>query len=212
MVLLGVDFCRKTCTVHTRCFPQAFHCRSRPSVFGRKLQCQPVRVNTREECHWSHACTSFKRSKGVGTNGTIECKFLSETRTGPQHARIVEWKGPGGCLERSAHRRDDLQKCVTPPTQWQSSWLMHLSEKGVLQRYVLDSHTCLASTSAPGLRPNNTPQMFSLKTRTITLPTDRLPTLPPRLDVSPCARHQLECGLWVMTAWTREMVYTSNTG
>jgi hypothetical protein len=25
-------------------------------VFGRKLQYQPVRgVNTREECHWSHA-------------------------------------------------------------------------------------------------------------------------------------------------------------
>jgi hypothetical protein len=24
-----------------------------PSVFGRNLQCQPVRrVNTREECHW----------------------------------------------------------------------------------------------------------------------------------------------------------------
>jgi hypothetical protein len=29
-----------------------------PSVFGRILQCQPVRgVNTREECHWSHACS-----------------------------------------------------------------------------------------------------------------------------------------------------------
>jgi hypothetical protein len=29
-----------------------------PSVFGRNLQCEPVRnVDTREECHWSHACS-----------------------------------------------------------------------------------------------------------------------------------------------------------
>jgi hypothetical protein len=28
------------------------------TVFGRNLQRQPVRkVNTREECHWSHACS-----------------------------------------------------------------------------------------------------------------------------------------------------------
>jgi hypothetical protein len=28
-----------------------------PLVFCRNLQCQPIRgVNTREECHWSHAC------------------------------------------------------------------------------------------------------------------------------------------------------------
>jgi hypothetical protein len=39
-------------------------------VFGRNLQCQPVRgANTREECHWSHACKSFKRRKGVTLNG-----------------------------------------------------------------------------------------------------------------------------------------------
>jgi hypothetical protein len=43
----------------------------RPSVFGCKLQCELVRhVATREECHWSHAWPRFKRSKGVGTNGT----------------------------------------------------------------------------------------------------------------------------------------------
>jgi hypothetical protein len=35
-------------------------------IFGRNLQCQPVKgVNTREECHWSHAWQRFKRSKGV---------------------------------------------------------------------------------------------------------------------------------------------------
>jgi hypothetical protein len=34
-------------------------------------------VNTREECHWAHACKSFKRTC-VGSNGILECKFLSE--------------------------------------------------------------------------------------------------------------------------------------
>jgi hypothetical protein len=54
-----------------------------PLVFGQNLQGQPVRgVNTQEECHWSHACKSFKRA-GMGNNGTIECKFLSKTRTVP---------------------------------------------------------------------------------------------------------------------------------
>jgi hypothetical protein len=49
-----------------------------PSVFGRNLQCELVRKgNTREECHWSHACASLKRA-GVGTNGILEWKFLSE--------------------------------------------------------------------------------------------------------------------------------------
>jgi hypothetical protein len=54
-----------------------------PSVFGRNLQCQPVRrVNIREECHWSHACKSFKRTC-VGSNGIIVRKFLPKTRTVP---------------------------------------------------------------------------------------------------------------------------------
>jgi hypothetical protein len=56
------------------------------SVFGRNLQCKPVRgVNSREECHWSHACKSFKRTC-VGCNGILECKFLSEMRTVPDGA------------------------------------------------------------------------------------------------------------------------------
>jgi hypothetical protein len=47
-------------------------------VFARSLSCEPVRkVGTREECHWSHACKSFKRA-GAGTNGILECKFLPE--------------------------------------------------------------------------------------------------------------------------------------
>ena len=41
-----------------QCKPFRHDPRSVPSVFGRNLQCQPVRrVNTREECHWSHACS-----------------------------------------------------------------------------------------------------------------------------------------------------------
>jgi hypothetical protein len=47
-------------------------------VFGHYLQCEPVRaVDTRVECRWSHTCKSFKRA-GVGTNGILECKFLSK--------------------------------------------------------------------------------------------------------------------------------------
>ena len=42
-----------------------------PLLFGRNVQCQPVRgANTREDCHWSHMWQSFKRSKGVKLNGT----------------------------------------------------------------------------------------------------------------------------------------------
>jgi hypothetical protein len=37
-----------------------------PSVFGRNLQCQPVkRVNTREKCHWSHACSLQANMRGI---------------------------------------------------------------------------------------------------------------------------------------------------
>jgi hypothetical protein len=55
---------------------------SPPSVFGRNLQCELVRkVDTREECHWSHAC-SLEASRR-GTNGILECKFLSKKRTLP---------------------------------------------------------------------------------------------------------------------------------
>jgi hypothetical protein len=35
------------------------------------------RVNFRDECHWSHACKSFKRTC-MGSNGILYCKFLSE--------------------------------------------------------------------------------------------------------------------------------------
>jgi hypothetical protein len=49
-----------------------------PSVVARNLQCDLVReVATQEKCHWSHAGKSFKRA-GVGTNGILECGFLSE--------------------------------------------------------------------------------------------------------------------------------------
>jgi hypothetical protein len=53
-----------------------------PSVFGRNLQCELVRkVNTPEECHWPHAISLGASRRG--TNGILECKFLSKTRTVP---------------------------------------------------------------------------------------------------------------------------------
>jgi hypothetical protein len=37
-----------------------------PSVFGRNLQCEPVRgVNFREECHWSHTCSLQANMRGI---------------------------------------------------------------------------------------------------------------------------------------------------
>jgi hypothetical protein len=46
------------------------------------------RVNFREECYWSHACKSFKRTC-VGSNGILECKFLSENA---HRTEVVSWK------------------------------------------------------------------------------------------------------------------------
>jgi hypothetical protein len=63
------------------------------SVFERNLQCEPVSgVNTGEECHWSHACKSFKRA-GVGTNGILECKPLPKNA----HRSSVICIQPVGC-------------------------------------------------------------------------------------------------------------------
>jgi hypothetical protein len=58
----------------SRCIVErAFKALSVPSVFGRSLQCQPVKganTCTREEGHWSHAWQRFKQSKGVNPNST----------------------------------------------------------------------------------------------------------------------------------------------
>jgi hypothetical protein len=91
-----------------------------PLVFGHNLQCEPVRgVATREECHLIHVCKSFKQA-GVGTNGILECKFLSETSTVPQPKadRPCQWcmtamlddiRQPHGCtgigMQRAQCRR-----------------------------------------------------------------------------------------------------------
>ena len=41
-----------------------------PLVFARNLQCELVRkVDTREEWHWSHACSL--QAKCVGSNGIL---------------------------------------------------------------------------------------------------------------------------------------------
>jgi hypothetical protein len=48
----------------------------RPAVFGRNLQCQPVRgVRKPEKKAIGHTLARFKRA-GVGTNGILECKVL----------------------------------------------------------------------------------------------------------------------------------------
>jgi hypothetical protein len=47
-------------------------------------------VNTREEWHWSHACKSFKRSKGVKLNGILESvNIRRKTRTVQQPQLIM---------------------------------------------------------------------------------------------------------------------------
>jgi hypothetical protein len=50
------------------------------SVWTQFTMCTSKKVDTREECHWAHACKSFKRA-GVGTNGFLEGKILSKMRT-----------------------------------------------------------------------------------------------------------------------------------
>jgi hypothetical protein len=45
--------------------PRTFTAMFGPSVFGRNLQCELVRkVDTREECHWSHACSLQASRRG----------------------------------------------------------------------------------------------------------------------------------------------------
>jgi hypothetical protein len=54
-----------------------------PSVFERNLQCQPVRgVDTREECHWSHACSIQANMRGVQWHPRVQIICL-KTRTVP---------------------------------------------------------------------------------------------------------------------------------
>jgi hypothetical protein len=44
-----------------------------PSVFGRNLQCQPVRrVDTQEECHWSHACSLQASRRGIQMHSRVQ--------------------------------------------------------------------------------------------------------------------------------------------
>jgi hypothetical protein len=66
---LLVRHCTNTAVRSTAstCWQRSHICRNVvPSVFGRKLQCQPVRgVNFREECHWSHACSLQASRRGI---------------------------------------------------------------------------------------------------------------------------------------------------
>ncbi len=101
-------------------FVHLHHCI--PLVFGRNLQCEPVRgVDTREECHWSHAWQRFKRSKGVKLNGILECKFMSKTRTAPSLQR--QSHHPPIVRRNHWWQSDRLSFCDVISVWWQSLWL-----------------------------------------------------------------------------------------
>jgi hypothetical protein len=64
----GKSFCtisRHGAYVYLQCFDIVYDDNGKSSGLPRK------------ECHWPHACSSFKRTCG-GYNGILECKFLSE--------------------------------------------------------------------------------------------------------------------------------------
>jgi hypothetical protein len=48
------------------------------------------RVAFREECHWSHACSLEEALACVGSNGILECRFLSENA----HRTVLLVPGP----------------------------------------------------------------------------------------------------------------------
>jgi hypothetical protein len=53
-----------------------------PSVFGRNLQCQLVRgVDTREECHWSHACSLQANMRGIQWHPRVYISVRNAHRT-----------------------------------------------------------------------------------------------------------------------------------
>jgi hypothetical protein len=53
-----------------------------PSVFAHNLQCEPVRgVDTREECHWSHACSLQASRRGNQWHPRVEISVDNAHRT-----------------------------------------------------------------------------------------------------------------------------------
>ena len=90
------------------------------SVFGGNLQCEPVRkVDTREECHWSHACPLQASRRGNQWHPRVQLP-VEKTRTVHQLLHlshtgsfrlsksvvVVVASSPrsnrGGCVERPA--------------------------------------------------------------------------------------------------------------
>jgi hypothetical protein len=58
-------------------------------VFGRNLQCELVKKGTPERNVIGHTPARFKRA-GVGTNGILECKFLSKNAHRAESAKYRE--------------------------------------------------------------------------------------------------------------------------
>jgi hypothetical protein len=74
-----------------------------PTVFGRNLQCKPVRgVNLREECHWSHHVRfMFASSEHVwDPMASSSVTFCRKTRTIPRVCRRINLSNiPQPCLQ-----------------------------------------------------------------------------------------------------------------
>jgi hypothetical protein len=136
-----------------------------PSVFGRNLKRQPVRgVDTREECHWPHACSSFnRRSKGVGSNGILEsanfCRkrapHLSHDRGGGVTRRPLPLHIPPLCVVVVLKLRD-FDACMVCDGRmhgwrWRNSWL------AMAECMVNDAMAFLPVVQNPNPNPNPNP-------------------------------------------------------
>jgi hypothetical protein len=120
-----------------------------PSVFGRNFPCKPVRgVNFREECHWSHAWQSFKRTC-VRSDGIIECKILSDNahRTSQFQQQCLCFAASGAisylqCADR-IHSANRLEAVKTRDEwHWSHAWQQHSKRcKGVKLNGILECKT-----------------------------------------------------------------------
>jgi hypothetical protein len=104
--------------VHANLIGSLAATRARPAVFGRKLQCQPVRgVNTRENAIGCTHGSASSGAKGVKLNGGIlECKFLSQTRTVHHSHCIVAFTHATAVLNSAFQCGVTHRACVNPST------------------------------------------------------------------------------------------------
>jgi len=88
------------------------HAAAAHALTSRVLCCDGIqmpngkKVNSRDECHWGHACKSCMRAGG-GSNNSLECKILfkNEHRTFAAFEQFV----------RDCHRCNHLRRLLHPP-------------------------------------------------------------------------------------------------